>query len=88
MSLGKRILIGRAALLVAGVIWIPCLHLFFAKPAPNFYCANGLSPTARKLAARHLQLWTEPKLLSPAAAATKSQLARFPKTRLTIVCIK
>ena len=62
MRLGKRILMGLAALLVAGVIWIPCLHFFFAKPATRFYRSEGLSPTARKLAARHLQLWTEPKL--------------------------
>ncbi len=58
----KRILAGLAALLVAGLIWLPCLHWFFAKPASAFYSSAGLSPRARQLAARHLRLWTEPRL--------------------------
>src|SRR5215469_9633461 len=58
----KRILAALGALFIAGIIWIPCLHLFFVRPASDFYRAEGLSPKARQLAARHLQLWTEPEL--------------------------
>jgi hypothetical protein len=62
MTRTKRILSGLAALLVAGTIWLPCLHLLFATSAADFWRPDGLSPQARQLAARHLQLWTEPAL--------------------------
>jgi hypothetical protein len=62
MSLAKRILAGLAALLIAGLIWVPCLHCFFTRPAADFHTPAGLSSQARRLAARHLQLWTEPQL--------------------------
>lgn len=58
----KRLLIGLLALVVAGVVWLPCLHLVFARPVSNFRAEDGLSPKARQLAARHLQLWTDPVL--------------------------
>src|SRR5260370_1358501 len=62
MTRTKRILTGLAALLISGCIWLPCLHFFFHVPATDFHSAQGLSPQARELAARHLQLWTEPAL--------------------------
>jgi hypothetical protein len=55
----KRIAIGLAALIIAAVIWLPCLHFFFAKPAQAFRQPKGLSPVAAELAARHLQLWSD-----------------------------
>ncbi len=57
----KRISIGLAAILIAGCIWLPCLHFVFHKSASDFYRAAELSPQAKQLAARQLQLWTEPK---------------------------
>ena len=56
------ILAGLAALVVAAAIWLPCLHFLFARPLSEFRQDQGLSPKARQLAARHLQLWTEPAL--------------------------
>ncbi len=58
----NRILAGLAALAVAAVIWLPCMHFIFAEPISNFRGEQGLSPEARQLAARHLQLWTDPAL--------------------------
>jgi hypothetical protein len=58
----KRILAGLAALAVAAVVWLPCLHFLFTRPVSAFRQDQGLSPEARQLAARHLQLWTEPAL--------------------------
>jgi hypothetical protein len=57
-----RILAGLATLVVAAIIWLPCLHLVFTRPLSEFRQDPGLSPKARQLAARHLQLWTEPAL--------------------------
>jgi hypothetical protein len=58
----KRILAGLAALAVAALIWLSCLHFVFTRPVSQFRQKQGLSPEARQLAARHLQLWTEPAL--------------------------
>src|ERR1700749_1751782 len=56
----KRMVIALAVLFVAGLIWIPCLHLVFARPVSEFRQPTGLSPKARQLAPRHLHLWTDP----------------------------
>jgi hypothetical protein len=56
----KRIIAGLVALTVAAVIWLPCLHFFFARPAAMFNQLQGLSLKADQLAARHLELWTDP----------------------------
>ena len=61
-TLAERVFFGLSALAVAGCVWLCCLHWFYTKPATHFRSADGLSPTARQLAARHLQLWTDPKL--------------------------
>jgi hypothetical protein len=58
----KRIGSGLIALTAAAMIWLPCLHLIFDKPALNFWQPQGLSPEATQLAARQLQLWTDPVL--------------------------
>ncbi|MGD1083358.1 MAG: hypothetical protein ABSA47_01250 [Verrucomicrobiota bacterium] len=62
MSRPKRILTALASLVLAAAVWLPCLHLFFARPASAFYTKDGLSPTARQLAARQLRLWADPQL--------------------------
>ena len=58
----KRILAGLAVLIMAALIWLPCLHFIFIKPVSHFRQEQGISTEARQLAARHLQLWTEPAL--------------------------
>jgi len=58
----NRIFAGLAALAVAGLIWLPCLHFIFTKPVSHFFREQGLTPEARQLAARQLQLWTDPAL--------------------------
>jgi hypothetical protein len=57
-----RIGSGLIALMMAAIIWLPCLHFIFAKPVSNFWQPQGLSPKAAQLAARQLQLWTDPAL--------------------------
>jgi hypothetical protein len=59
----KKASLALAAFTLATAIWLPCLHFFFCKPVTEFYQEKGVSPEARQLAARHLQLWTEPSLL-------------------------
>src|ERR1043166_4036328 len=61
MSHPKRILSGLAALFIAGFICPPSPHSPSASPASRFHQPAGLSPKAKQLAARHLQLWQEPQ---------------------------
>jgi hypothetical protein len=56
----KRFLAALVVLAVATAIWLPCLHFVFAGPVSEFRRTQGISPKARQLAARHLQLWTDP----------------------------
>jgi hypothetical protein len=58
----KRILSGLCALLLAGCIWVPCLHFLFSQTADNFYRPAGVSPRARELAVHQLKSWTDPAL--------------------------
>ena len=49
-----------AALVIATAIWIPSVHLLFARRATP--ASAGLSPQSHALAARHLELWVDPQL--------------------------
>src|SRR5947208_3054563 len=62
MSRRKRISSGLTATTLAAVVWLPCLHFFFTKVPSTFRQTEGLSPQARQLAARHLELWNQPQL--------------------------
>jgi hypothetical protein len=50
------------ALLFAGTIWLPVVHLLFVSREASYRQATGVAPKARDLAARHLHLWTDPGL--------------------------
>lgn len=52
MTRVKRLCRALIALLLAAAIWLPCIHLFFARPVSAFYVKNGISPKAKELAAR------------------------------------
>jgi hypothetical protein len=54
-----RLLRVLVALLLATSIWIPSVHLLFARRSGP---PAGLSAQARALAARHLELWNDPRL--------------------------
>lgn len=77
MNLSKRLLAGLVAITIATVLWIPCIHFFFVRNPDKFRCAEGISPEARQLAARHLQLWTEPKSLERELARMRNSNAEW-----------
>ena len=58
----KRMFHAGLALLIATALWLPCVHLLFARHEPPRPSSAGISPEARVLAARHLELWTDPQL--------------------------
>jgi hypothetical protein len=64
-KMGSRtqgMLVGLVALLLATVIWLPCVHFFFIQSPDSFHGDKGVAPKAHALAARHLRLWTDPAL--------------------------
>src|SRR5258705_115077 len=61
MSRRERILKGVAALVLAAGILLACIHFLFSKNLFKFRRPAGLSTKAEQLAARNLQLWTEPE---------------------------
>ena len=62
MKKTKRVLHAALALVLAAAIWLPCVHLLFARHAAPRPPDAGISPESRALAARHLELWTDPQL--------------------------
>jgi len=62
MRLSQRLLLGLLSLGVAAAIWLPCVHLLYRWSSGATSPPGKLSPKARRLAARHLRLWTDPDL--------------------------
>jgi Linalool dehydratase/isomerase len=61
-------LLGLLALVVASAIWLPLVHLAFARPAPN---------RAAGLAARHVALWVDPALRKREVAKMRGSNAEW-----------
>lgn len=55
---------GRAflALLAAAALWLPVLHLFFKPDLSRYRADSGIPARAAALAARQLELWSDPEL--------------------------
>lgn len=58
----RRVFVAGMALALAAVVWLPCLHILYEPGPRDLAGPSGLSPVTRKLAARHLALWTDPAL--------------------------
>ena len=58
LTFKRRFFLGLVSLIVGTAIWIPFLHLLFLPGERDFRAEDGISPTARQLAQRHLSLWT------------------------------
>ena len=61
-SLGRRIGLGALSLAIAAAVWLPGLRLLFVERRSQHSAEAGLAPKARRMAAWHLRLWTEPSL--------------------------
>jgi hypothetical protein len=60
MSRARRVLLGVVALAVAVAIWLPCMRFVFRPRVSDCLSPQGVPPVARRLAARHIHLWTDP----------------------------
>ena len=50
------------AVLIAALIWVPCIHLFYRPKIQEYSSNHGIPIKAKMLAARHLDIWTDPTL--------------------------
>ena len=57
--LWRRVALAAVSLLIAAAVWIPCVHLFFAPDADDYFAPDGIPPVARALAKRHLAFWAD-----------------------------
>jgi hypothetical protein len=60
-----------ALLMVAACLWVPCLHVVFQRDIRHYRTEEGLSPSARLLAATYLNVWTHPDLRERELAAMR-----------------
>jgi hypothetical protein len=56
----RRFVKDALALLIATVVWLPALHLLYARDPATVFRKDAVSPRARALAERHLALWSDP----------------------------
>jgi hypothetical protein len=60
LPLRSRFLLGAVSLALATAIWMPLLHFLFIPRQGAFRSQTGISPIARQLTRRHLDLWQSP----------------------------
>jgi hypothetical protein len=58
----RRVVTAAIALTVAAVIWLPTVHLLYRPAQAESLSAGPPSPMAVMMAARQLELWTDPEL--------------------------
>jgi hypothetical protein len=65
VSFARRFPIALLSLALAAALWLPAVSLLYRRdPAPYFRNDTPPPPTARRLAAYHLKLWSDPQLRS------------------------
>jgi len=50
------------ALLIATVVWLPCMHVFYKPDVREYLKDNDIPSKTRKLSARQMDTWTKPEL--------------------------
>lgn len=57
-----RVCRGLFALVLAGIIWLPNVCLFFDQPETNYIALEKNAPKAMQIANRYINFWTDPQL--------------------------
>jgi hypothetical protein len=77
VSLARRAFVAAVSLAAAAAVYLPCMHLVFRPSASELEGDGGLPPLARKLAERHMRLWTDPPLLERELAKMRAGNAEW-----------
>ena len=62
---------------IAGAIWLPAVHLLFRPPTSEIVADGGPPPMAERIAARQMEIWTDPSLLAGQHAKMRSANAEW-----------
>jgi len=73
----QRVVAGLISLGLATAMWLPALHVFFAGNVTDYRIAGKIAPKARQLAARHIELWSDPELVEQEIAKMRSSNAEW-----------
>ena len=73
----RRALYALISLSLAAAIWLPCAHLLFRPEPAQYLRSRGIPPVARALAARHLELWSDPALRRQEVARMRASNAEW-----------
>ena len=63
MPLRSRLPLAVVSLLLAGAIYLPCVHLLFRPAASDLTAETGVAPLPAKLAAHQMQAWADRRIL-------------------------
>jgi hypothetical protein len=69
----RRVVVVGASLILATLVWLPAVHLFFRPPLSEINSLHGVPPKATAMAERHLRLWSDP-------AARQKELTRMRRS--------
>lgn len=72
-----RLLRGALCLAAAAGLYLPCVHWLFRPAEADVAGPSGTPRLARKLAARHVDVWTQPELLRAELAKMRSANAEW-----------
>lgn len=72
-----RVLLAFGSLAAGVLIWVFCLHFFYAPDVESCFRSTGLSFTACQLADRQLGLWTDPPLRAQEIARMRASNAEW-----------
>ncbi|OGV43158.1 MAG: hypothetical protein A2X46_11785 [Lentisphaerae bacterium GWF2_57_35] len=73
----RRVLVGLGSLLIAAACWLPLSHFFFQPRMTDYVAAHGIPAKARQLAARQLEIWSDPGLKAQELARMRSSNAEW-----------
>lgn len=62
MTVIRRLTKLALSVVIGALLWLPSVHLLYARDPDASFRADAVTPRARALAARHLALWTDPAL--------------------------
>jgi hypothetical protein len=77
ISSTKRIAIGIVSLLLASILWFPLAHLFFKSRLTDYITDHGIAVKAQQLAARQLEIWSNPELKTQEITRMRSSNAEW-----------
>ena len=82
----KGVSLGMLSLLIAAVIWLPALHLFFRGDFARYFSEEGIGQKTDLLAQRQIRVWTDPDLRDHEIRKMRGTNAEWDFMARTFLC--